>query len=149
MTPWQRLHSIVEDRIDQLGATRDGLHARGGPSPAWIRSLKDREGKATVKQAKSLLDLDAVMGWNAGTARGIINDDRTGWKKADLDSEAHDLIYTNLPAPLIAPEARGKPTKEERDIRTIQTQVAAGLRAMPPAQRRKAMQEILRALGVV
>jgi len=147
MTPWQRLHSIVEERIDQLGATRDGLHARGGPSPAWIRALKDREGSATVKQAKSLLDLDAVMGWNAGTSRGLINDDRKGWTKTALDAEAYDLVHTNLPAPLVAPEAKGKLSKEERDIRTIQTQVAAGLRAMSAADRQKAMREIVRILG--
>ena len=148
MTPWQRLHSIVEDRIDQLGATRDGLHARGGPSPAWIRALKDREGPASVKQAKSLLDLDAVMGWNAGTSRGLINDDRKGWSKTALDAEAYDLVHTNLPAPLVAPEAKGKLSKEERDIRTMQTQVAAGLRAMNAADRRKAMLAIMRILGV-
>lgn len=148
INPWQRLHAIVEDRIDQLGATRDGLHARGGPSPAWIRGLKDREGKATVKQAKSLLDLDAVMGWNAGTSRGLINDDRSDWTKADLEAEVFDLVHTNLPAPIVAPEASGKLTKDERDIRTMQTQVAAGLRAMTPAQRKKAMLEIMRVLGV-
>ena len=148
INPWQRLHSIVEDRIDQLGATRVGLHARGGPSPAWIRGLKDREGKATVKQAKSLLDLDAVMGWNSGTARSLINDVRSKWSKKMLDAEAHDLVFTNLPAPVVAPEANGRLSESERDIRTMQTAVAAALRAMPAAKRRKAMAEILRVLGV-
>lgn len=148
INPWQRLHAIVEDRIDQLGATRDGLHARGGPSPAWIRALKDREGPATVKQARSMLNLDAVMGWNAGTSRGLVNDDRTGWSKTALDAEAYDLVHTNLPAPVVAPEAKGKLTKDERDIRTVQTQVAAGLRAMSPDDRRRAMREIMRILGI-
>jgi len=145
--PWQRLHAIVEDRIDQLGLTRDAIRARGGPSSEWIRKLKEQEGKATIKQAASLLDLDAVLGWDAGTSRGLINDDRKGWTKAVLDDEANRLVYTNIPDPIVAPEAKGALSKEERDIRTMQTQVAAGLRAMGPTERKKAMAEIARILG--
>lgn len=148
INPWQRLHAIVEDRIDQLGLTRDAIRARGGPSSEWIRKLKEQEGKATIKQAASLLDLDAVLGWDAGTSRGLINDDRAGWSKATLEAEAHDLVTTNLPDPIVAPEAKGALSKEERDIRTMQTQVAAGLRAMSPDDRQRAMREIMRILGI-
>lgn len=147
-TPWQRLHQIVEDRIDQLGLTRDAIHARGGPSSAWIRGLKTRTGTATVKQAASLFDLDAVMGWDAGTSRGLINDDRSAWSQETLDAETYDLVHTNLPEPIVAPEAKGRLTDGERDIRTIQTQVAAALRAMDDDTRREAMKAILRAIGV-
>lgn len=148
INPWQRLHTIVEDRIDQLGLTRDAIRARGGPSSEWIRKLKDQEGKATIKQAASLLDLDAVLGWDAGTSRGLINDDRSRWSKAVLEDEANRLVHTNIPDPIVAPEAKGALSKDERDIRTMQTQVAAGLRAMTPAQRKKAMLEIMRILGI-
>jgi hypothetical protein len=147
-TPWQRLHKIVEDRIDQLGLTRDGIHARGGPSSEWIRGLKNRTGKATVRQTASLFDLDAVMGWNSGTSRSLINDDRSKWSKKMLDAEAYDLVFTNLPAPAIAPEQNGLLSKSERDIRTMQTAVAAALRAMDGPARRKAMQDIAALLGI-
>lgn len=148
INPWQRLHSIVEERIDQLGLTRDAIRARGGPSSEWIRKLKEQEGKATIKQAASLLDLDAVLGWDAGTSRGLVNDDRKGWTKAVLDDEAYRLVHTNLPDPIVAPESNVRFSAEERDIQTMQTQVAAGLRAMKPAQRKKAMLEIMRILGI-
>ena len=147
MTPWQRLHAIVSERIDQLGITRDALHTQGGPSSAWLRALKDREGHATPKQARSLLDLDAVMGWDAGTARGLVNDDRSEWSQEALDAEAYDLAHTNLPDPVVA---NGAPrlSRAERDVRAMQTIVAAGLRSMDDDQRRKAMADIARILGV-
>jgi hypothetical protein len=145
---WQRLHQIVRGRIDQLGETHESLHAKGGPSPATIRGLKNREGRASVKQTRSLLDLDAVLGWNAGTARGLINDDRTGWTKAALEAEEYDLVYTNLPDPIVAPESKGRLTDGEREIRTIQTMVAAALRAMDDDTRADAVKAILRAIGI-
>ncbi len=147
VNPWERLHRIVQDRIGHLGATRDELHAAGGPAPATIRGLKNRTGKVTVKQRDMLLELDAVLGWDSGTSRDLVDVDRSDYMKDVLEDEAEALVTAEFPDWVIAAGAP-RLSKAEREIRTFATQVQARLRTMDDDTRRDAIAQAGRILGI-
>jgi hypothetical protein len=131
-TPWQRLHRIVEARAAQLDMTQAGIQAIGGPSPAWIRKLKNMTGPPTVRMAPALRDLDRALQWEPGTAKSLVEHDRSQWSRAILEDEEHSLIE-------LGPD----------DCDNFGFVVAGRLRAIPEGKERDdMMRAVLNLLGV-
>lgn len=134
-TPWERLYRLIEARRQQLGLARSGLNALGGPSSEWVRQLQYETGKPSTKRANAMRSLDRVLGWDSGTAWGLVNDDRAKWSEDALRDEELRLIYMD--------DMQGL----EEEIRTFQTAVAARLRNMPKVEAEAAMRKVFAILG--
>lgn len=65
----QRLAETVKARRNRLGLTQDGLHTRGGPSMARLRTIES--GRPARYQPRTLRSLDTVLDWDIGTSAAI------------------------------------------------------------------------------
>lgn len=130
--PWARLYRIVEERRRRLDLTQAGIQAVGGPSPAWLRKLPHLTGEPTARMAASMADLDRALQWPPGTSWSLVNDDRSDWSEAMLESEEHDLVEP-------APDA----------VDHFAFVIAFRLRAIPEGpEREDAMRRVLAVLDV-
>jgi hypothetical protein len=135
-TNWERLYRIVEERRSRLGYSRTKLHAAGGPSSETLRALSLREGPPSIRQQKSLADLDGPLGWPVGTAWGLVADDRSDWTDDCLTDEQHALID----GPSLSPD--------ENDLSNFATTILLKLRAMSPEALAEAKRHIARIVGI-
>lgn len=143
-TSWERLHRLIRGRLDHLGITQGRIHEIGGPSTAWIRDLKTREGQPTAKMAGSLADLDTALGWPAGTSWRLARDPFEPGSPAAEDEEDR---LVNGDESTTVPTMQALPSHEE-EIRHFQSLVGARLRALPEKDAKAAMKRITKALGL-
>lgn len=128
-TNWVRLQRLIEERCEQLGMTRGGLNARGGPSSEWVRKLQEEQGAPRLKQAKTLHSLDAPLGWPAGTSWALVKWDRSGWSAEQLAEEE---------AALLGRPPEKSPVDERsnvRDFKPPQQQTPTPPSPTPPSER--------------
>lgn len=90
-TGWARLARIAGARRRRMGLSQQGVHAAGGPSPAWQRKLRFESGAVSVRHMPHFDALDRVLGWSAGTSLDLVRGDRSTWSQEMLESEEHDL----------------------------------------------------------
>jgi hypothetical protein len=128
--PWARLHRIAEARRLRLGLTQDGLTAAGGPTGAFVRSLKSNVGAPSPRSAASLAALDHALLWREGTSWSLVAEDRSDWDEAALTDEEAQLV------------------EEDDEAGHMGTIVTHRLRLMPPEDAERAMREIAAILGL-
>ena len=129
-SPWARLHRIANARRQRLGLTLAGMESAGGPTGAWLRSLRTTTGAPSLKSAHALAALDEALRWRPGTSWGLVAEDRSGWADALLTDEEAQLV------------------EEDDEAGHMGTIVAARLRLMAPDDAARAMAEIMRTLGL-
>lgn len=70
---WARLARALDEQRRHLGMTRDQVTAAGGPSDAWQRRLRWRDGESpTVRERRILPRLDRAVRWPEGKAFAIL-----------------------------------------------------------------------------
>jgi hypothetical protein len=115
----------------RLGLTQAGIQVVGGPSRAWLTALPHLTSEPSTKHAAALAKLDAALQWPDGTSWSVVTKDRSHWPDELLEDEERELV---------------EETHDESD--NFAFVVAARLRAMPEAERRAAMHQILEVLGL-
>ena len=61
----KRLLFFLEDRLAELGWTREDLAAAGGPAPSTLRKARQCDGQLAPR---ILARLDVALGWQEGSA---------------------------------------------------------------------------------
>jgi hypothetical protein len=64
-----RLLFFVEQRLAQLGWTREDLATQGGPSPSTFYKLVRQAVRPT---ARTIVRLDRALGWEAGSSHAVM-----------------------------------------------------------------------------
>ena len=64
-----RLLFFVEQRLAQLGWTREDLAAQGGPSPSTFYKLVRQAVRPTER---TIVRLDRALGWEAGSSHAVM-----------------------------------------------------------------------------
>lgn len=88
---WTLLGQTVKRRRDRLGITQDQVSEAGGPSTATLRLIENAQ--ANDPRSKTLWSLDRALGWQRGSAIGLVEGDiPPGAWPATFDEFVHDLI---------------------------------------------------------
>ena len=88
---WDRLDEIARLRMKQMGLTQAAVQAKGGPSPAWMRSLTNQEGPPSVRHVPHLAKLDQALLWPDGTSRRLV-EGVEGWGAEEWAAERDRLV---------------------------------------------------------
>lgn len=141
-TNWKRLYDIVVARMSEIGMTKNGLEAVGGPSKSWLWDLQHREGRPTAKMSRSLEALDTALGWPLGTSFRLARDPFDEGSITAQDEEDR-LVKgdesTQVPS-LLPPH--------EKAIRDFASSVQGTLRSMPEAEAKDLMRRMYQMLGI-